>query len=295
MSEVEAGSLCGWPVLPAPPGRRCGGRHLIHANHPASLTTCAGQGAPSAARLRRQARLLSMLVRCITGVALVAAAYGPAYAHLALLLLYGRRWAGSEAPAALGAYALHLPLLAANGIMEAFVHAVADARELHAVNAWLVVFTATHAGLSIVAVRAGGASGLIAADAANMALRIAYCAAFARRRFARAVPGFRLRQLLPSGATAAALGAAAVVTSASRVVLLPASSALAAAAAARGISLVPPALAQRLAAQSFAGAAAAHVGVGVACLAVVGAVAARHELSIVSEVRQLRRKATKSA
>ncbi len=262
--------------------------------HP-SLPT--GQGGTAPAALRRQARMLALLVRCITLVGLVAAAFGPAYSHLALLLLYGRRWADTEAPLALGLYSQYLVLLAANGCLEAFVHSVANARQLAASNAWLVAFTAAHAGLSIVAVRTGGAAGLIAADGANMLLRIAYCLAFTRARF-RAVPGFRLRQLLPSGASVGALAAAAAVTGASRLVLLPGSSALAAAAARRGLSLpglLPAALQQQLAAQPFSVLAAAHVGVGAACLAVVAAVVVQHERSILFEVRQLRRKGGKSA
>lgn len=273
-----------------------------HPHHPTLHTTQlatplsrAGQGAPTPARLRRQARLLAVLVRCITSVGLLAAAFGPAYSHLALLLLYGARWAGTGAPAALGLYSQYLALLAANGILEAFVHAVADARQLHASNAALVGFTAVHAGLSAAAVRAGGAAGLIAADAANMVLRIAYCLAFAHRRFATTVPGFSLRQLAPSGQTVGVLAAAAVVTSASRLALMPGSSELAKAAAQRGIALVPSVLASHLAAQPVAMLAAAHVGVGIACLAAVAAVMWRHERSIVSEVRQLRRKGAKSA
>ena len=248
----------------------------------------AGTGAPTPAALRRQARLLAVLVRCISIVGLLAAAFGPAYAHLALLLLYGPRWAGTEAPLALALYSQYLALLAINGILEAFVHSVADARQLAASNAWLVAFTAAHAGLSAAAVRAGGAAGLIGADAANMALRIAYCLAFTRHRFRGTVPGFRLRHLLPSRQTVAALVGAAAVTSASRAALLPGSSALAHLAQRHSVQLLPAAAQRALAAQPFAVAAAAHVSVGVACLAVVAAAVALHERSVVSEVRQLR-------
>ena len=97
--------------------------------------------------MQRQARLLAVLVRCISLVGLVGAAFGPAYARLALLLLYGRRWADTEAAPALGWYAQYLPLLAANGILEAFMHAVADERQLHRGNAALVGLAAAHAAL----------------------------------------------------------------------------------------------------------------------------------------------------
>ncbi|PRW57113.1 RFT1-like protein [Chlorella sorokiniana] len=256
-----------------------------------------GQGGTAPAALRRQSRLLAVLVRCITLVGLVAAAFGPAYSQLALLLLYGRRWADTEAPLALGLYSQYLVLLAANGCLEAFVHSVANARQLAASNAWLVAFTAVHAGLSIAAVRTGGAARLIAADGVNMLLRIAYCLAFTGDRFS-SVPGFRLRQLLPSGATVGALAVAAAVTGASRLLLLPGSSALAAAAARSGLSvsgLLPAAMQQQLAVQPFSVLAAAHMGIGAACLAGVAAVAARHERGILVEVRQLRRKGAKSA
>ena len=52
-------------------------------------------------------------------VGLVAAAFGPAYSWLLLRLLYSTRWADTGAPAALGAYAGYIVLLAVNGILEA--------------------------------------------------------------------------------------------------------------------------------------------------------------------------------
>lgn len=54
------------------------------------------------------------------------------------------------------------------------MHAVLDPSALRAANALLVVFTASHVVCSIVLVQLGGAAGLVAADAFNMALRIAY-------------------------------------------------------------------------------------------------------------------------
>ncbi|KAL4452468.1 hypothetical protein ABPG75_008130 [Micractinium tetrahymenae] len=250
-----------------------------------------GRGTPGPAALARQARLLAVLVRCITTVALLAAAFGPAYSHLALLLLYGKRWANTEAPLALGLYSQYLVLLSANGILEAFVHSVASERQLHANNVALVGFTAVHAGLSVAAVHSGGAAGLIAADGANMALRIAYCLAFTARRFAGVPGGFHPRQLLPSSATIGALASAAAITCASRLALMPGSSALLQAALRRGLQLqlLPPAVAAALARQPVAVLAAAHVGVGVACLGLVAATMLRHERSLVAEVRQLRK------
>ena len=276
----------------APKAQACPGTCAAHAAAVciSVLPLCiAGQTSGGPATLQRQARLLAVLVRCITMVGLLGAAFGPAYSHLALLLLYSRRWADTEASLALGAYSLYLALLAANGTLEAFVHSVADEHQLHASNVALVGFTATHVALSVGAVRAGGACGLVLADGANMLLRIAYCLAFTRRRFVPAVPGFHLRQLLPSRHTATALAAAAAATGAARLALFPDSSFVVQLARQRGITLVPAALGKRLAAQPFAVMAAAHIGVGAACLAGVVAAVLRNEHSVLSEFRQLRK------
>lgn len=70
---------------------------------------------------RGHAELLAVLVRGVSVVGLVAAAFGPAYSWLLLRLLYSTRWAGTAAPAALGAYAGYIVLLAVNGILEVII------------------------------------------------------------------------------------------------------------------------------------------------------------------------------
>ena len=55
-------------------------------------------------------------------------AFGPAYSYLLLRIVYGQRWSETEAPVALAAYCPYILLLAVNGTLEAFVHAVASAR-----------------------------------------------------------------------------------------------------------------------------------------------------------------------
>ena len=54
--------------------------------------------------------------------------FGPAYTYMLLRLLYGLRWSETEAPRALATYCVYILLLAVNGILEAFVHAVAESR-----------------------------------------------------------------------------------------------------------------------------------------------------------------------
>ena len=59
---------------------------------------------------------------------LMAVAFGPPYTYMLLRLVYGQRWSETEAPRALAVYCLYILLMAVNGILEAFVHAVANSR-----------------------------------------------------------------------------------------------------------------------------------------------------------------------
>ena len=86
----------------------------------------------------------------------------------------------------------------------------AACRDISVGNAWLVACSLIHMGLAMLLVKPHGAVGLIAADAVNMVLRIAFCLAFVARHF-RAVKGFRLQGLLPSRAAFAILAAASAV------------------------------------------------------------------------------------
>ena len=66
---------------------------------------------------------------------LLAVAFGPAYTYMLLRVVYGQQWSETEAPRALAVYCLYILLLAVNGILEAFVHAVADSRCAHSLPA----------------------------------------------------------------------------------------------------------------------------------------------------------------
>lgn len=232
-----------------------------------------------------------MLVRAITTLGMLAAAFGPAYSYLALLVAYSSRWADTGASAALGAYSCYLVLLAGNGILEAYVHSVATRAQLQRINLWLVAFSALHLGASVVAVQLGGASGLIAADGVNMVARILYCLAFLRRRFA-GVRGYAPRAMLPATATLAALVAAAGLTGASRLLLLHESAGLWQWWQARTGGSLPAALQGVLAAvdsMPWKARAGAHVLVGGVCLCAVCGVLLLHEREVLAQLRRARR------
>jgi len=283
------------------PGREAGGRKGLCTEASKAGMPCiqddAAEGEGLAAHCRREGSggkkkktSGSEVPRAAAG--LFAVAFGPAYCQLLLRLAYGERWAATGAPAALAAYCPYILLLAVNGILEAFVHAVAAPAELAAANAALVGCAGAHmAAVAAASARGGGAPGVVAADALSMAARIAYSAWFVRRRFA-GVPGFGLAALLPRGGTLCALAAAAAATLAS-----------AAACGARlGFSLAPgsgpaAALARRAAAAAAAvlpagewARAGVHVGLGAGVLAAAVGAVLRAEAGLLAELRALGRK-----
>lgn len=117
---------------------------------------------------------LHVLLHLYTLLSLLALSLGPTLAPLALRTIAGPRWSHTEAPLVLSTYCYYIPLLAINGILEAFVSATATPKQLREQSAWMVGFSACFALTGFLALRVGemGARGLVVANAVNMAMRI---------------------------------------------------------------------------------------------------------------------------
>ncbi|MCJ1273468.1 Oligosaccharide translocation protein rft1 [Puttea exsequens] len=115
-------------------------------------------------------------------LSLVALTIGPPIAPILLRALAGDVWMATEAPAVLSAYCYLIPLLATNGILEAFVAAVATPLEIRAQSASKVVQLAAFVGSSYYALHTFelGAQGLVVANVVAMALRVAWSWNFVR-------------------------------------------------------------------------------------------------------------------
>ena len=77
----------------------------------------------------------------------------------------------------LSLYCYYLPLLAYNGILEAFVAAVASPAQLKEQSKWMLAFSLAYvgAGWLLLGVWGLGAEGLVGANAVNMGVRILWC------------------------------------------------------------------------------------------------------------------------
>ncbi|CAK7201419.1 Oligosaccharide translocation protein rft1 [Sporothrix eucalyptigena] len=135
----------------------------------------------------RAARDLQTLLKLYLLLSLVVTAIGPAAAAPFLRLVTGPRWAASGAAATLAAYVWYIPLLAINGVAEAFVASVATEAQVYRQSVWMGGFSAVFAAAGYVCLRVldGGAIGLVAANGINMACRIVWCLVFIQHYFSK--------------------------------------------------------------------------------------------------------------
>ncbi len=115
-------------------------------------------------------------------LSIVAAALGPTVAPLLLKLVAGERWAKTSAGDVLATYCYYIPLLAINGVTEAFISSVASNTQLYAQSVVMFAFSLgfASAGFVFLRVLGWGAEGLVWANVVNMLLRIAWSLSFIR-------------------------------------------------------------------------------------------------------------------
>ena len=150
-------------------------------------SSTAAKSAPSADGVRKASTTLRDILKFYSLVSLVAFSLGPSLAPLLLSIIAGSKWSATGAGDVLGTYCYYIPLLAINGVTEAFVAATADQKELYAQSFWMGGFFAAFAGSAYLFLRVLelGAKGLVWANCVNMGCRIVFNLGFVRRFFAR--------------------------------------------------------------------------------------------------------------
>ncbi|XP_010067549.2 protein RFT1 homolog isoform X1 [Eucalyptus grandis] len=163
-------------------------------------------------RSRKIGRSLTEALKLVMLIGLIFIAFGPSYSYSLIRLLYGRKWSDGEAPTVLRYYCIYIFFLAMNGTSEAFLHAVADEKELKRSNDMLLVFSSIYVLLNIMLIKSAGAVGLLMANSLNMLLRIIYSARFIRKYFQDS-SSFSFHGCFPSGSTVLLLSGLATLTS----------------------------------------------------------------------------------
>lgn len=164
---------------------------------------------PSQPVLLKALRTLIMLSRTYAIFSLCIISVGPTVAPLLLKAVAGSQWAAAGAGSVLSVYCYYIPLLAFNGLAEAFVSSVATEVQIHWQTMWMLAFSAGFAGaaFAFLQVLDLGAVGLVWANAFNMLCRILWCTAFIRSYLTRYGIDLSIRTIAPRSASfAAAVG-----------------------------------------------------------------------------------------
>ncbi len=160
-------------------------------------------GKPSKATIESGSRNLHSLLRFYILLSIPAVAVGPKIAPLLLNLVAGSRWASTGAGEVLAKYCYYIPLLAVNGILEAFISSIATESELNRQSAWMFAFSVGFAAAGYVFLRIFdmGAEGLVWANTINMALRILWSVSFISDYLKRNEISFSMLAMMPQPAT----------------------------------------------------------------------------------------------
>lgn len=131
-------------------------------------------GKPNQKGVHEAVTVLSVVLKAYLMLALIAWSVGPSIAPQLLSLIAGARWSITGAGTVLAAFCYYIPLLAVNGITEAFVAAVATNSELKRQSIVMTFGSVAFAAAAFVflSVLDLGAVGLVWANCLNMLARI---------------------------------------------------------------------------------------------------------------------------
>ncbi|KAI0189945.1 Rft protein-domain-containing protein [Xylaria flabelliformis] len=179
-----------------------------------SSSSAAGGETKDGTAVQTQARKarddLQALLKFYVLLSVVVVSIGPYAAPLLVQIVAGPRWSGSGAGAVLARYCLYIPLLAVNGVAEAFVSSVATKSEVHHQSLWMGLFSVAFAIAGFVSLRVLdlGAAGLVYANAINMLCRIIWSGIFISQYFRRNGVEFGWGGLMPNGTALYVVGIA---------------------------------------------------------------------------------------
>ncbi|KAI0554645.1 Rft-1-domain-containing protein [Xylaria curta] len=179
-----------------------------------SSSSSAGEATTKDGTVQTQARKaradLQALLKFYVLLSVIVVSIGPYAAPLLVQIVAGPRWSGSGAGAVLARYCLYIPLLAVNGVAEAFVSSVATKSEVHRQSLWMGLFSLAFAVAGFVSLRVLdlGAAGLVYANAINMLCRIIWSGRFISQYFRRNGVEFGWGGLVPNGTALYVVGIA---------------------------------------------------------------------------------------
>ena len=150
------------------------------------------------ASLANASKILSSLLLLFTHLLLLLVTFGPPYLSIATALLLPPRFQNTSAPSILRSYVFYIPMMAFNGVLEAFFASTSTPSELRNQSRWMIGFSLIFVLAAYLFNRLGfGDSGLVYANVLNLFLRVVYCWMFAKRYFGERGVDFGLGTAVP--------------------------------------------------------------------------------------------------
>lgn len=151
---------------------------------------------------------------CVLSVLVVS--LGPPLSGPLLYLLAGSKWSNTEAPLVLASYCYYIPVMALNGLLEAFVAVTATPAQIRGQSLWMIAFSLLFAatGILVLGWWDMGARGLVLANAITTAGRAAWSWSFTSRELGDRRGSLMLSRVLPNaGSVACGVAARAILES----------------------------------------------------------------------------------
>ena len=144
------------------------------------------------------AKILLSLLLLFTHLFLLLVTFGPPYLSIVIVLLLPPRFQNTSAPSILRSYVFYIPMMAFNGVLEAFFASTSSPPQLKQQSRWMMVFSLIFIFAAYLFNQLGfGDSGLVYANVLNLLLRVVYSWTFARKYFMERGVGFGLGAAVP--------------------------------------------------------------------------------------------------
>ncbi|KAI0376872.1 Rft-1-domain-containing protein [Hypomontagnella monticulosa] len=169
------------------------------------------KGSPDMQAVTKARENLQALLKFYVLLSILVVTVGPYAAPLLVQIVAGAKWSASGAGTVLARYCLYIPLLAINGVAEAFVSSVATESEVHRQSLWMGAFSLAFGVAGFVSLRVLdlGAAGLVYVNAINMLCRIVWSGTFIAQYFKSNGVDFGWGGVLPNGLALSTLATAA--------------------------------------------------------------------------------------
>lgn len=158
------------------------------------------------AQVAEAQKSVTTLLKMLSIFSTLVATFGPPAVPALLSLVAGKQWATADASDTLRTYCYYIPLMAANGLTEAFVASVATEAQVHVQSVWMAVFSGIFVAAAYVFVKVLelGATGLVLANMVNMSCRIVWSVFFIKSYLKGRGGHFSFRAVVPVGSVALA-------------------------------------------------------------------------------------------